>query len=324
MLSTHERRRLLESSIPDAKAVREQLQDYLGRTGLEVSDFARRINYSRVALNFFMNDKYQNIAANDSAIRSAIRDFIHAHPIAVEQEFEDGKIYATENVRLLRRYFYDALDKGYAYYIYGPPGTQKTFILQHLIAELNRSEVSKNGSGRRAGYVYCRAGIRPVDLLKRIAEAFGVMSLGNADRILKNFRFDLRGRRVLIVFDEAQHLSNDCLETVRELIDRPPYCGLLFDGSHNLKQIFQQVELEQWRSRLHAGKELPGISDEEGRRIIGEELGQQSERKVAALLASARVPDPRQGKEYEYVSARKLFWALRDIRAAIEKKEATA
>ena len=54
----------------------------------------------------------------------------------------------VENARLLRRYFYEALDHGRAYYLYGAPGTQKTYILQHLIAELNRSEIAKNGEGR--------------------------------------------------------------------------------------------------------------------------------------------------------------------------------
>src|ERR1019366_1623103 len=37
--------------------------------------------------------------------------------------------------------------------------THPTYVLQHLIAELNRSEIAKNGEGRRAYYVYVRQGI---------------------------------------------------------------------------------------------------------------------------------------------------------------------
>jgi len=44
-------------------------------------------------------------------------------------------------------------------------------------------------------------------------------------------RFDFNDRKVLLVFDEAQHLSIDCLETIRELLDQPPHCGLLFAGA---------------------------------------------------------------------------------------------
>jgi len=50
-----------------------------------------------------------------------------------------------------------------ACYVYGAPGTQKTHVLQHLIAELNRSEIAKNGAGRRAFYVYVLQGVRSLE-----------------------------------------------------------------------------------------------------------------------------------------------------------------
>jgi hypothetical protein len=60
----------------------------------------------------------------------------------------------------------------------------------------------------------------------------------------------------------------------RELLDQPPHCGLLFAGTHELEQIFtrQALELEQWRSRFHAGQALPGISEEEAATIVHSEL----------------------------------------------------
>ncbi len=325
-LSLEERKRLLAADLPASKLVRGQLQDYLRRTGLGCGDFAKRINYSTATMEFFVRGKYHSIAASDRAIRSAILEFISTHPVGANAGLEQGKLYETENVRLLRKYFYLALDRGWGYVVYGAPGCQKTFILQSEIAELNRAELSKNGIARRAFRVYCRAGIRPGDLMKRVAEAAGTFTVGNADRILRNLRFDFSGRRVLIAFDEAQHLDNACLETVRELLDEEPHCGLLFVGSHNLKAIFEQTELEQWRSRLHAGKALPGISDEEARKIVAGEIGTEyPENKIGGLIEAARVADPRQGKDYRYISARKLFWSLRDLKTAIaEKKEAAA
>src|ERR1017187_3501847 len=86
-------------------------------------------------------------------------------------------------------HFYEALDHGRAYYLYGAPGTQKTYVLQHLIAELNRSEIAKNGEGRRAYYVYVRQGIHSLDLMKRVAQSCGAIGLGTVDRILRNLRF---------------------------------------------------------------------------------------------------------------------------------------
>ena len=155
-LSHAERRQLLAANLPESNEVRLQLQDYLARTGMATPDFARRINYSRETLYSFLNGHYSWISGNDGPIRGAIRDFIAAHPIATPV-ISSGKLYETENVRLLRRYFYEALDHSRAYYLYGAPGTQKTYVLQHLIAELNRSEIAKNGEGRRAYYVYVRS-----------------------------------------------------------------------------------------------------------------------------------------------------------------------
>ena len=192
-------------------------------------DFAHRINYSRMSVYNFLGGRYHRISSNDTRIRAAIRDFIAAHPIATPV-VTTGKLYETQNVRLLKKYFYEALDHGRAYYLYGAPGTQKTDVLQHLIAELNCSEIAKNGKGRRAYYVYVRQGIHSLDLMKRVAESCGALGIGTVDRILRNLRFDLSQRKVLLVFDEAQHLSIECLETLRELLDQPPHCGLLFAG----------------------------------------------------------------------------------------------
>src|ERR1039457_6748948 len=176
-LSYAVRRQLLEASLPESTEVRLELQDYLARTGMRAPDFARRINYARETVYQFLNGHYSRISSNDGLIRTAIRDFIAAHPIAAPA-VGSGKLYETENTRLLRRYFYEALDHGRAYYLYGAPGTQKTYVLQHLIAELNRSEIAKNGEGRRAYYVYVRQGIRSLDLMKRVAQSCGAIGLG--------------------------------------------------------------------------------------------------------------------------------------------------
>ena len=314
------RRQLLAANAPQANEVRLELQDYLGRTGMAPPDFAHRINYSREAVYNFLSGRYHRISSNDARIRAAIRDFIVAHPIATPV-VTTGELYETQNVRLLRRYFYEALDHRRAYYVYGAPGTQKTYVLQHLIAELNCSEIAKNGKGRRAYYVYVRQGIHSLDLMKRVAESCGALGIGTVDRILRNLRFDLSQRKVLLVFDEAQHLSIECLETLRELLDQPPHRGLLFAGTHELEEIFtrQALELEQWRSRFHAGQALPGISEEEAAEIVHSELGLElSQRKIQKLIAKSRITDLRNGGKHDYVSARRLFWVIRELQAVCQ------
>jgi DNA transposition AAA+ family ATPase len=321
--SIAERRALLTADVAESEDVRARLRDYLARSGLELPDFAGRVGYSRQALYFFMARRYEKIAGSDRALRTAICDFIAANPVAVPEE-EEGPVYSTTDLQLLKGYFDRALDRGVAYFVYGAPGTQKSFLLQHLVAELNRAEIGKNGTARRAAYIYCPDAIRPAALLKEVALALGVPALGDARRVFRNIAFELRGRRSILAFDEAQHLEVHCLETVRELLDRPPHCGLIFAGSHNLRQTFQSLEMEQWRSRLRAGKVLPGILEHEARAIITAELGDVPAKKIAKLIASARVRDPRQGKDYVYLSARILIGAVREIKTALLQGDGSA
>jgi len=89
-------------------------------------------------------------------------------------------------------------------------------------------------------------------------------------------------------------------------------------AAHELEAIFtrQALELEQWRSRFHAGQALPGISEEEAADIVHSELGLGlSQRKLQKLIAKSRITDLRNGGQHSYVSARRLFWVIRELQA---------
>lgn len=319
-----QRLQLLEETKTLRPEDRALINDYLSRSGFHRDDFARRIGYSPVSMRCFLENTYFKISSNDLAIRAAARKFIAAHPIGPERTAA-GKLYRTSNYQLLRRYFCESLDRGCAYYVEGDPGTQKSFIAQYLIAELNRAEVSKNGAGRSAHYVYCAQGMSPLRLLKRIAEACGSPVVNDSDRIVRNLRFDFGGRRAVLVLDEAQHLKISCLEALRELYDRPPHFGLLFLGSHAFGELFARnaLQLEQWNSRFRAGKMLPGMSREEGEEVIRGELGEGARREIVdRLLKGATVPHLRSSGKKSYVSARRLFESIDGVKSG--KKETVA
>jgi DNA transposition AAA+ family ATPase len=311
-LSTEKRKELLSRDLPKDAEVRRRATDYMQRTGLEVLDLAKRVGYADSSLFHFMRGTYHTVAGDSAAIRACLIDFMESNPIELATEHA-GRLYETENVRRVKKSFYEALDGRRAYYFRGAPGSQKTYILQHLIAELNRSEISRNGHGRRAFYIYCRQGIRPQSLMKRVANAAGTISKGEIDRVLRNLRFDLRSRKVLFVFDESQHLDISCLETLRELHDMPPHCGLLFAGSHELEKTFNRLDMEQWHSRLRQGAELPGVSEDEAHAIIRGELGDQPREKVQTLIKKCYATDLRKGRQVKYISARTLFWSIQTI-----------
>src|SRR3954467_2549801 len=100
--SCEDRKRLLAADLPKSNQVRKLLLDYLNRSGLSQGDFARRINYSSQTVRAFICGAYQSIAGTDAKVREAIVNFILAHPLG-EPEAVQGKLYETENVRLIRK-----------------------------------------------------------------------------------------------------------------------------------------------------------------------------------------------------------------------------
>ena len=298
--------------------------NYLARTGLSYRDFAHRINYSPFTLNMFIGDKYHHIAGTGHKISQAILQFIATHPIEASQEAL-GELYDTANVRTIRDTFQKLLPRPVAYMIYAPPGSQKSFALEHEVARLNRSELTKNGHGRRAYYVYAREGIGSRDMMKRVAMACGSRTTGDVDSMLANLRFDFQNRRVLLVIDEAQHLSLPVLEVLRELLDRQPHFSLLFSGSHDLKNTFDRFSatLEQWNSRIIAKVRLPGLERSEAEGIVWREVGELlrgkgeevAAKKVAKLVEDATTKDAFE-RGRMYINVRTLTNSLDQIKAA--------
>jgi len=302
---------------------RARIEDYLARTGLQSRDFAQRLGYSEAAMRLFLSGAYHNIAATARQLVAKAAAYIDQHPIAPLTRIT-GDLYETTNVRIIQETFEKLLPKPVAYMIYAPPGSQKSFVLKHQVAKLNLSEMA-NETGRRAFYIYGRLGISPRDLVRRIAIACGCRVSNQIDVMLAGIHFQFLDRRVLLVVDEAQHLSIDCYETLRELLDEPPYFSLLFAGSHDLKSKFDKFSatLEQWNSRIIAKVRLPGLKDREAQGIIEREIGdllssmdsKKAAAKMKQLIATCTVRDAFEGSR-TYINVRTLTNALDQVKAA--------
>lgn len=315
-----------EDSVAQRERVRTQLLDYMARTGLSMPDFAHRIDYSPGTLKKFLDEKYYHIAGTGRLISEAITAFINSHPTEPPQEVM-GTLYDTANVRCIRQTFQKLLPRPVAYMIYAPPGSQKSFVLAHEVARLNRAELPKKDSSIAAYYLYAREGIGSRDMMRRVATSVGSRATRDIDSMLNNLRFEFRGRRVLLVVDEAQHLSISCLEVLRELLDLPPHFSLLFAGSHDLKSTFDRysASLEQWNSRIIAKVRLPGLLREEAEGIVWREVGdmlrskgpEKAAKTVAQLVENATTIDAFE-KGRKYINVRTLTNSLNQIKAASE------
>ena len=239
-----------------------------------------------------------------------------------------SELLHTKTYRLLRDRLEDALDFGANAIVYGPPSSEKSFVLENLAAQFN-------AAGRPVIYVYCGPRCTEIHLYRSIAEAAQVAVHGwqrwSCRYAVLN---ELRRREKLpaIVLDEAQHLDTDALEGVRQLHDltrrdgRRGGCGIILAGSHHLLREFlhpaRRIRLEQVLSRFPFRVQLDGMTKQEIITLAARAFGNGKPAKLSdaqqkTLLERCTVEDPffldEKGKPTlrTYFSSRRLLEYIR-------------
>ncbi len=308
----------------------------LQRSGMTTPELSQQIGYAPSSLGVYLHAKYGNAltakhdgSENTRAIRAAIKEYADAWE-AAQPKFEVVPAHRTKDFLDVRRCCMNALERGSAYIIDGPPGTQKTFSLRATEREINQLP-----DGSRAIYVYARVAISPQNFLREICDSAGIPSRGTIDMLIRKLRFFLCTGRVLLIVDEAQHLDHKGLEVLRQLLDLPPYFGVVLAGSHDLTQRLSHWEMEQWRSRVRRTLYLDGPSVAEARAILRAELeplvGPQSDAQCDGVIDGCwaigsrthKDGDKLKPRKFKYISARDLFFTIEGIQQQIQKAGAS-
>ena len=306
------------AAAPTREEARDALRQYQRRTGLSLGEIAIRIGYARRSLlQYASSARYGD--GNGAEAAGRIMHFIKGNPPEAPA-FPGNKLYDTENVRVIDREIANAR-RGHFTLVYGPAGTQKSFVFEWRTAEAWREALEPT-----VVYIYADPGMTPAWLVQEIALGLGAHVGNNRHATLRAILHTLRHRKspVAIIIDEAQNLAQrlDTLETLRQVCDRGRI-GLLIAGHDNVEDIFRprgDGQLAQWRSRIEQHRRcLPGLSQSEVREIIQGELGALPAKLAKILVAGSMEHDSRKRKDY--ISARRLFNAMRDFK---EKKESKA
>lgn len=323
-LSSVRKAELAAMGLPQEAEMRRQVRSFILRSGMTNLEMAEAIGYSPAALNQFILGNYcQNHVKeeNSLAIRAAVHNYMRQHHGATEYAF-NGTHHKTKAYREVRASAFIALERGAAYLVDGPPGTEKTHTLRQIEREINLS-----GKGR-AVYVYARVDHSPQTFLTECCIASDLPGRGHIDLLLRKLRFFLAEGRTLLIVDEAQHLDHKGLEVLRQLLDLPPHFGVMLAGSHDLTQRLSHWQMEQWRSRLRKTHYLNGPSKAEASAILRAELGDltdaQCEGFIARCMSTGQRMEDKDGKlvakKFSYISARDLFNAIESIQQPARKE----
>ncbi|MEZ2347403.1 AAA family ATPase [Terriglobus sp. RCC_193] len=321
MRITEELKQSLESSLPKSMTTRQKLVAYKEHGNLTWDQVAMLCGRGRVSVERFSKDKYEQTADSDLLIRRDLETMFERYPLAITQATR-GELYQTENVATLRKWFSFCHANSAMALIYGPPGSQKTFVTRRMVEDFNAAHLQLDDN-ERAFYIRSSARMGPRELLRRICFTTGAPGGMTTASCLNGLRLALRPHRVLLAVDEAQLLSLDALEALRELHDPETglRVGVLLMGSHRLATILNQQApiLEQLNSRIEANVELSGVSAASAMSIVQAEMPNLSQRQRQALVDHSSVPDIyRHGTPY--INVRRLFKAMNSTRAELAQK----
>jgi TonB family protein len=151
----------------------------------------------------------------------------------------------------------------------GKPGTGKTSLLFHLLAQYRESA--------RTAFIF-QTQCRPHDLIRHIASELDLPTLSRDEvslhqklngMLLKEAR---AGRKVLIVIDEAQNLQSASLEAIRLLSDFETgfskLLNVVLSGSPRLGEMLLSSELSQLAQRISTISRLEPLAGEEVKKYV--------------------------------------------------------
>lgn len=299
---------------------REDLRNYMARQALTLGEIADRMGMARRSLlQFYSTARYGD--GNGTQTAERIRRFIKDNP--PEAPESPGLLHQTENVRIIDEVI-AKVQRGRWGLIYGPPGTQKSFVFEYRMAEAWKKSLEPG-----VVWIHAQEAMCPQAMLQEIAFGVGAYAGISRHAILRSIIYTLRRRRkpVALIIDEAQKLMRrpDTLETLRDVGDLGKI-GLLIAGHDDVEELFRprrHNQFAQWRSRVEQiRRRLPGLSNGEAKKILRAELGQIPERAVESAINRSMERDIRHGKDY--ISARRLFLAVRDVKDGLEKSNGGA
>ena len=299
--------------------VRKDLRVYMSRTGMDLHRIADLTGFAhRSLIQFASGARYGAGDGADTA--AALKSFMDVHPWQPPEL--PGHLYETAATR--------EMDELIAYCrrgrwatLYGPAGGQKSFLLEYRAAEAARD------AEPRIFWVPIPGRMTPAGILRKISRAISAPYAQSADALRENIIYTVKARRspLVLALDEMDLIEKDMdtLEAVRRLGDLlRGKLGLIVAGNEQIITLFKPRQgryFEQWRSRIEQRElRVLGPTREEARGMVIAELGEAKDAQVAGLLDDCTVTDPLSRKKY--ISARRMFFAIDNIRDLREKRGA--
>ena len=198
---------------------------------------------------------------------------LHTDPFALSPD--PSFCYAHPSYRKAKTYMSFALQRGEGFLlITGKPGTGKTTLIKELLNELDPAafKVTTLVSTR----------LEADDLLRSVAYSYD-LPIENADKatVIQHLSKYLIARRqqnqhIILIVDEAQHLSATAIEELRLLtnleLDYRPLLQIFLVGQPQLYDMLGANNMEQLRQRITVATAMQPLTIEESQQYVERRL----------------------------------------------------
>ena len=202
------------------EVAREDLSLFMGESGKTQNQVAKEMGISSSVISQFLKGAYtgdnENTAKSISQYLEIARERLSD---AKETTFYEG-LQNTKEVLLACKY---AHRKNEIVLVRGDAGAGKTTALEHYMAH-------------NTGVIFVTADsctVSPTAILNLIAEEMGLKPINSKARIMKTLITNLAETSRLVIIDEADHLSFDALQAIRNLNDKCKI-GIVLAGNNKL------------------------------------------------------------------------------------------
>lgn len=154
--------------------------------------------------------------------------------------------------------------------ITGRPGTGKTMLIKQLVSSINREKVTLG--------LIVSSQVGADDLLRVVASTLNIPYEGDdkatmLDRIERFFvEQHIKGKRILLIVDEAQNLPKHSLEELRMLSNfersGKTMLQIFLVGQKQFNKTLALPEMEQLRQRVVATYQLKSLNEEQTKNYI--------------------------------------------------------
>ena len=234
---------------------------------------AQAIGYSSGVISAYKSRTYNG---NIGALEGKIEAWLKREARRVSRI--EVPIVETSVIDQMRKAIALAHDEGDIAVIVGDAGTGKTTAIRQYEAESHSAFV-----------VEVDPAFNKTILIAEIARSIGVDPKGNSTVVISRIVDALRGRDSILIIDEADYLSDSCLELLRRVINDKAETGVALVGLPRLKYKLRNIrnDHEQLTSRVGVFVKLERLRKADAAKVLSNVWRNLSAEAVDAFVKAA-------------------------------------